>query len=224
MNDNLLCSAKAMDNYINEMTARHNFYEFINAINSKFDMNCQIQKTLSLIDKIIVSNESTGFKKCLENGTIYYRARIMDPADDNNTKKGPHKTKDKKLIGYDEFNSREPLLGIPGAGRNNIDGVSYLYIASNPETACTEIKSTLGDLISLATFKIKKPLYIYDFSTDIDKDLNVEDTLFGMNIKTFFTELMYHYTQPVANKDTYRVTQVISDHLRKMKILIPTIL
>ena len=83
-------------------------------------------------------------KKCLENGTIYYRARIMDPADDNNTKKGPHKTKDKKLIGYDEFNSREPLLGIPGAGRNNIDGVSYLYIASNPETACTEIKSTLA--------------------------------------------------------------------------------
>lgn len=65
---------------------------------------------------------------------------------------------------------------------------------------------SLGDLISLATFKIKKPLYIYDFSTDIDKDLNVEDTLFGMNIKTFFTELMYHYTQPVANKDTYRVT------------------
>ena len=50
MNDNLLCSAKAMDNYINEMTARHNFYEFINAINSKFDTNCQIQKTLSLID------------------------------------------------------------------------------------------------------------------------------------------------------------------------------
>lgn len=75
-----------------------------------------------------------------------------------------------------------------------------------------------SDLISLATFKIKKPLYIYDFSTDIDKDLNVEDTLFGMNIKTFFTELMYHYTQPVANKDTYRVTQVISDHLRKTGI------
>ena len=83
MNDNLLFSAKAMDNYINEMTARYNFYEFINAINSKSDTNCQIQKTLSLIDKIIVSNESTGFKKCLENGTIYYRARIMDPADDN---------------------------------------------------------------------------------------------------------------------------------------------
>ena len=56
MNDNLLCSAKAMDNYINEMTARHNLYEFINAINSKFDTNCQIQKTLSLIDKIIVGN------------------------------------------------------------------------------------------------------------------------------------------------------------------------
>ena len=62
MNDNLLFSAKAMDNYINEMTARYNFYEFINAINSKSDTNCQIQKTLSLIDRIIVSNESTGFK------------------------------------------------------------------------------------------------------------------------------------------------------------------
>lgn len=53
--------------------------------------------------------------------------------------------------------------GVPGAGRNNIGGTSYLYIASNPETACTEIKSDLSNLISLATFKIKKPLYIYDF-------------------------------------------------------------
>ena len=36
-----------------------------------------------------------------------------------------------------------------------------------------------------------------------------------MDLKTFFSELMYHYTQPAANKNIYRLTQVISDYLRK---------
>lgn len=39
-----------------------------------------------------------------------------------------------------------------------------------------------------------------------------------MDLKTFFSELMYHYTQPAANKNIYRLTQVISDHLRKTGI------
>lgn len=53
MNDNLLCSAKAMDNYINEMTARHNFYEFINAINSKFDTTAKFKKHCHLLIKLL---------------------------------------------------------------------------------------------------------------------------------------------------------------------------
>ena len=47
-------------------------------------------------------------------------------------------------MGYDDINSREPILGIGSEGRNNIAGASYLYIASNPETACMEIKSQFG--------------------------------------------------------------------------------
>lgn len=70
-------------------------------------------------------------------------------------------------MGYDDINLREPILGrIGNEGRNNITGVSYLYIASNPETGCMEIKSQFGDLISLAKFKVLKSLYIIDFESE----------------------------------------------------------
>ncbi len=71
----------AMENFINKMKARNSFDEFVDAIDSESD---EIQKTLSLIDDVVANNESTGFKKCLESGTEYYRARIIDPADDGN--------------------------------------------------------------------------------------------------------------------------------------------
>lgn len=128
MNDNPLISPRAMDNFINELQARKSFYEFVDAINSESKMASEIKKTLSLIDDIIVNDESTGFKKCLESGTTCYRARIIDSADDGDSNKMLHNTKDKKLKGYNEFNSREPLLGIPGAGRNNIEGgILFIY-------------------------------------------------------------------------------------------------
>ncbi len=82
------------------------------------------------------------FKKCLEVGKEYYRTRIINPEDDDN-EKGIGITLDNKFKGYDDMNSREPILGIGSEGRNSIVGSSYLYIASNPETACVEIKSQL---------------------------------------------------------------------------------
>lgn len=40
------------------------------------------------------------------------------------------------------------MIGVSGAGRNNISGESYLYVASNPQTACMEIKPQFSDLES----------------------------------------------------------------------------
>ena len=41
-----------------------------------------------------------------------------------------------------------------------------MYLASNPETACMEVKSQFGDLISLATFELIEPLHVIDFASD----------------------------------------------------------
>ena len=166
MDDNLQDFKESMNAWGWSVNARNNFNKFMDAIETEQGLIEQIQRIQSIIDDIVLNKEISQFKKCLEVGTEYYRARIINPEDDDDLKKGIGKTQDNKFMGYDDINSREPILGIGSEGRNNIAGASYLYIASNPETACMEIKSQFGDLISLAKFKVLKPLYIIDFESE----------------------------------------------------------
>ena len=39
-----------------------------------------------------------------------------------------------------------------------------------------------------------------------------------MDINTFFSQLMFQYSKPVGEKGKYKVTQIISDYLRKTGI------
>lgn len=203
-----------MDLLIKARSALDNFNESVENAPGFTD---DIQKILNIIDDIVLGKEKEQFEKELKQGTKYYRARIINPKDDGNSKTGLGKTIDGKFKGYNDMNSREPLLGIGGEGRNNISGVSYLYMASNPETACMEVKSQFADLISLATFELREPLKIIDFSDD--KTFQREDSkVFGLGLGALFTQLMFRYTEPVKGGNGYRATQVISDHLRKTGI------
>lgn len=92
-----------------------------------------------------------------------------------------------------------------------------MYLASNPETACMEVKSQFGDLISLATFELIKPLHIIDFASD--KQFTRSETEFhGVGLGVFFSQLMLRYTEPVRDENAYKATQIISDYLRKTGI------
>ena len=156
MDENLQNLKDSINTWGWSVNARINFNKFIKAIETEQGLIEQIQRIQSIIDDIVLNKEISQFKKCLEVGTEYYRARIINPEDDDKLEKGIGKTQDNKFMGYNDINSREPILGIGGEGRNNIAGASYLYIASDPETACMEIKSQFGDLISLAKFRNKK--------------------------------------------------------------------
>lgn len=206
-----------MNNWGFSVNARINFNKFISAVETENGLITVIQKIYQIIDDIVLKKESSQFIINLQPKIKYYRARIIDPIDDDNLEKGIGKTSDGKFLGYNDVNSREPLLGISGEGRNNIKGVSYLYIASNPETACMEIKSQFGDLISLAAFELTKPLYVIDFASE--KTFQRKDTeLYGMSMGVFFSQLMMKFFEPVRDKNVYRATQIISDYLRKTGI------
>ena len=133
MDDNLQDFKESMNAWGWSVNARNNFNKFMDAIETEQGLIEQIQRIQSIIDDIVLNKEISQFKKCLEVGTEYYRARIINPEDDDDLKKGIGKTQDNKFMGYDDINSREPILGIGSEGRNNIAGASYLYIASNPE-------------------------------------------------------------------------------------------
>lgn len=205
-------------NYALVGNARLQFYRFVNAIKEEKGFTEEIQKIQKIIDDIVLGKESTQFKKYLEAGTRCYRARIIKPEhDDKAEEMGIGITKNGEFVGYNDINSREPVLGVSGEGRNNIAGVSYLYIASNEETACMEIKSQFGDLISLATFELLEPLEVIDFASD--KIFAREDTEASkMSMGEFFSILMMRYTEPVKDENEYRATQIISDYLRKTGI------
>lgn len=187
------------------------YKEFLEAVEQNKDLVNQVQKIYHIIDEIVLKRESQQFRACLEPGTTLFRARIINPAD-YKAEKGIGITADGNLVGYDDINSREPILGISGEGRNSIKGASYFYAASTPATACMEIKSQFGALISLATFEVEESLQIFDFTSD--KSFTDDDAQYGR----FFTDFMFQFAKPAQNEASYRATQIISDYLRKTGI------
>lgn len=206
-----------MNNWGWTVNARIKFNKFLDAIESESGLVKEVQSILSIIDDIVLDKEREQFETILAAGTEYYRARIIEPLDYDKPEKGIAITEDSKFEGYNAANSREPLLGIASEGRNNIAGASYLYVASNPETACMEVKSQFGDLISLAKFKLLKPLSVIDFGSE-KTFLRSETEHYGLSMGKLFTLLMMQFTQPVKEKNAYRATQIIADHLRKTGI------
>lgn len=172
-----------------------------------------------VIDEIVVDKEKTQFIKEIPAGTILYRAREIKIDDYSKPEMGLKvKLENGKFVteGFNEKNSIECPIGIGNDGRNNVAGMSYLYVAQDVATACAEIKSTLRNLISVAEFEVKTPLKIIDFSNDDKKftyELNEE---YQMSIGKFITLLMFQYCQPAVDAMDYKMTQILSDYIRKM--------
>lgn len=206
-----------METWRRSVNARIAFNKFIKDINTRKDVTDEVQKIFTIVDDIVLGKEKEQFIKELEQGEKFYRARIIHAEDDRELEKGIGITKNGKFLGFNDANSREPLIGISGEGRNNISGVSYLYLASNAETACMEIKSQFADLISLAEFQLAETMKVINFASE--KIFQKSDAIFyGMSLGTLFSMLMFRYTQPVRKENEYRITQVISDYLRKTGI------
>lgn len=194
--------------------ARENYNKLIQQLNNS--SSCYTNDMIGIIDKIVFETSTNKFVKELPPKFQLYRARIIDIADIDRDDSGIGYN-DYMYYGYNEENSRECPLLIGSNGRNNIAGQSYLYVADDELTACSEIKAGLRQLISLANFETRKVLKIIDFSKDIAFESDDKE-LYGMSLGVFFTQLMFAYSMPVVNEKEYRVTQILSDHFRKTGI------
>ena len=169
---------------------------------------------LNLIDKYVIDGYQ--FYRTIKTGTILYRARIIN-SDNIKPHFGLSVSPEGKLSGYDESNSREAPLGYSAEGRNNISGVSYLYLASDVETACAEVKPTVRQLISLAEFEVTRQVQIIDFSDEktFESKSSSEENI---SLGSLFAKIMLQYFVPVVDSAEYRATQIITDHIRKTGI------
>lgn len=182
-----------------------------------------------VLDRFI-TEEDCRFVTTIEKETTLYRARIVNDLD---SKK--FENKNNIICGYNELNSREPPLGVPNEGRNNIFGMSYLYLSNDISTACSEVKPVPGDYISLATFKLKRNMKVIDFTKDVlfrenEKQLfencpyieliNKEVDEKNLSLRILFLLIKMKYFQKVneKNKDDYKITQILTDYIRKTGI------
>ena len=144
----------------------------------------------------------------LKAGTKVLRARVInDPTDIYSSKNGIH-FEDDILRGYDWYNSKEPAIGISSEGRANSRYSSYFYCANNGPTAASEIKANIGDYISLASFTIVHDLNLIRLE---EKDMFEDKTISGC----YKSIIARHFSVPISDTQEYRLTQFISDEIRK---------
>lgn len=167
------------------------------------------------IDIALNYNNRDAFLDPLPKGTIVYRARLVN-TDNINRDNGLSIDDHGFTFGFDKDNSMEAPLGLATAGRNNIKGMSYLYVCEDEATACAEIKTIPKSLISLAEIKIIKSLEVFNFCKN--KSVNLGGTGNTIDINSLFAEASMYFSRPIANEGEYALTQLISDYVRKTGI------
>lgn len=149
--------------------------------------------------------------RTLKKGALLFRARIVDDLNDlYEGKKGIH-IEDGYICGYDWINSKEPPIGVSSEGRANIKHSSYFYCSENGNTAASEVKPSINEYVSLATFKTKRNLKLIELSNKNCKDISKEEA-------SCMRELVRYFSVPIRNADDYKFTQFISDEIRKCGI------
>lgn len=68
----------------------------------------------------------------------------------------------KRFKGYNSLESAAPPAEIATPGRLNPEKIRYLYLAEDPETAIYEVRPTIGQHVSVATFKTIDEVKIYN--------------------------------------------------------------
>ena len=155
----------------------------------------------------------------LEKGEIFYRARLLSKENYAHMHLSDW-NKDSNDSGIHGLSKKE--MGAPPpekavAGRANPKGVSYLYLATNPEIACAEIHPTLFDLISVAEFELTQDIKVVNLKRCSVKGDNVlEREVYSNLIKEF----MRAFSIPVRTRDSdmYGISQKIANKIKEEKI------
>lgn len=141
----------------------------------------------------------------IEQGSIFWRARIS---------KGIKVVEGKGIVS-DRYNKEDMLAPQTKedakAGRVNPEGISYLYLAENLETAIAEKKPFIGDSITVAAFALNRKVKIVDIKQGAP---SLPEAFFSKN-KDLFNHLWFgikmSFSVPVKNPKGYIPTQYIAE-------------
>lgn len=196
------------------------FNEFTKLIQNKDLNNQMLDKSIFVqaLDAILADPEET-FHVLLPVGMNLYRCRKIESSKKIvNGNISAKMTSEKKFVssGYNEAESKEPPLKRPSAQRANIAGMSYLYLAEEPYTACAEIRPNNHSYVSVARFSLLKEAKVIDLKTNqrvaAFEDFEREHDL---SIAAIMTAVMQFFGTPNIEDSIYPVTQFVADCIRK---------
>lgn len=114
----------------------------------------------------------------------------------------------------------KPLLNMSTEGRINPKGISYLYIASDKETAMSEVRPWLNSYISVGQFIILKDLRLIDCSFNFKKDFRIypfNEPTPKKRKEAVWLDIDNAFSKPVNPSDNiadYVPTQILSEFLK----------
>lgn len=119
----------------------------------------------------------------------------------------------KKFKGYNARGSGKAPVDKTSSGRINPKGISYLYLAEDPETSIYEVRPTIDQHVSVAMFKTTEEIRIYDLAEDSikpdNKNMGDDDSLFEV--------IQRRFSEPNSG-DTLRYvpTQYLGETIKQM--------
>ena len=126
-------------------------------------------------------------------------------------------TRDRKKLPPEEM--RKPPTERTTEGRANPQGISYLYLASNSDTAISEKRPQLKDSITVGEFKVNDEINVVDLSQpQIGTPFKWGDKLeFVLKIQGFLIMLGFILSKPVDRNKTsleYLPTQYLCEFIK----------
>jgi len=123
-------------------------------------------------------------------------------------------------VPYSEKRMR-PLSNSASEGRANPKGIPCLYVASDKETAMSEIRPWLGSTVSVGKFTNSKELRIVDFSKHHGDSLPsfLAEPDDAKKIEAVWTYIDKSFSEPVTNSDQksdYAPTQIIAELIKSL--------
>jgi RES domain-containing protein len=115
----------------------------------------------------------------------------------------------------------KPLEDSAHEGRANPKGIPCLYVATNKETAMSEIRPSLGSIISVGCLKLKKDIKVLDFSVEHGKKnfgiIFKENPSQEEIVRAVWLEIDNAFSEPTKESDSksdYAPTQIISEYIK----------
>lgn len=215
--------------YGHENNIRCSFGKAIKYFDNPYIVNLKkelLEKNYFLLEDEFIL-ELTKYKRYitrnLDISRIYFRARLglecvkektwetFDEYDGNYT----DKYYKYKFIPYKYDKISAPPVTKVEQGRLNRHNVSYLYLATDINTAISEVRPHPGHKVSIGSFKLNREIKIADLNHAFQFFSQNESSLKSF---TFLNDIDKHLSMPIIPEERhmYLITQFFSDCFRKM--------